>query len=71
MTLISVTPLSAGAMRISGAGDTNVTYTVLASTNLLQWQNIGTTTSSAIGAIQFDDPAATNSPSRFYRTSLP
>jgi len=71
VTLVSITPLPAGAMRINGTGDTNVTYTMEASSNLVQWLNLGATTSSGIGAIQFDDATATNSTTRFYRTSLP
>ncbi len=70
VTMTSVAPLAGNNFRITGAGDTNVTYTIQASTNLLQWQNIGAATAGGNGLFQFDDLNATNSFLRFYRTAL-
>jgi hypothetical protein len=57
-------------MQIAGAGDTNVVYTIQGSSDLLQWQNLGTATSGSNGTLQFNDGNATNAV-YFYRSSLP
>jgi hypothetical protein len=69
--ITSITPLSPGNIELGGNGDTNVTYTIQTSPDLVHWQSIGTATSGGSGLFQFQDSNATNSTARFYRTSLP
>ena len=52
-------------------GNSNATYTVWATTNLLNWVNLGTATESSPGQYGFIDTTATNWPQRFYRASAP
>lgn len=53
-------------LRLTLAGEFGVPYTVLGSTNLLDWAAVATMTNT-YGTIQLTDPAATNLPARFYR----
>ena len=69
--ITSITPLSPGNIELGGNGDTNVTYTIQTSPDLVHWQSIGTATSGGSGLFQFQDSNATNSTALFYRTSLP
>jgi hypothetical protein len=60
-----------GSFNLNFSGDTNAAYTVWATTNLLNWVNLGTATESPPGQYQFIDQTATNSAQRFYRLSAP
>lgn len=53
------------------AGSPNATYSVWSSTNLTQWQFLGTSTESSPGHYEFSDATATNWPERFYHISAP
>lgn len=48
-------------------GQPNVTYTIEASTDLVNWTVIGTSTTNASGIITINDPAGTAGGLRFYR----
>ncbi len=52
-------------------GNTNASYSVWASTNLVTWQWEGTAAQTSLGQYQFSDQSATNSPYRFYRITAP
>jgi autotransporter-associated beta strand protein len=52
-------------------GLTNASFSVWASTNLVDWQWEGTAGEVNLGQYQFFDPGSTNAPSRFYRISSP
>jgi hypothetical protein len=52
-------------------GLTNGSYSVYGSTNLATWQLLGGATQISPGLFRFTDPAATNTPRRFYRVSIP
>jgi alpha-tubulin suppressor-like RCC1 family protein len=60
-----------GSFDLNFSGDSNATYTVWASTNLLNWVNLGAAIESPPGQYQFMDTTATNWPQRFYRLSAP
>ena len=70
-TVTSVAFLDADHLRITGAGGADVTYTVQASSDLVNWQEIGTTTADGSGAFEFVDAEAANFTARFYRVVLP
>jgi len=55
---------------ITGAGSANATYIIQASTDLMNWQNIGTTTAGTNGVFEFEDVDVWNFPARFYRVSV-
>ncbi|HWC59170.1 MAG TPA: hypothetical protein VHC44_05695 [Verrucomicrobiae bacterium] len=52
-----------------GAGSTATIYTIQASTNFLQWTNVGMATGDVSGNFLFTDTNATNFRYRFYRTT--
>ena len=54
-------------------GVAEVTYLLQVSTNLAlpSWETIATNVPMTNGLLQFVDPLATNSPTRFYRTVTP
>ena len=52
-------------------GSSNATYSVWSSTNLTQWQLMGTSAEPNPGQYEFFDRTATNWPERFYRISAP
>jgi hypothetical protein len=60
---------SNGNFHLLGTGTSSLVYTVQASTNFLQWTNIGTTTGDLSGALNFLDTNAANFRYRFYRTT--
>jgi autotransporter-associated beta strand protein len=68
-----IVKLAGGSIELSGSGATNVSYTVLASTNLstTNWISIGTTGANGTGSFQFIDSNAPNFPHRFYILSGP
>jgi prepilin-type processing-associated H-X9-DG protein len=64
-------PRTVPTFNLNFSGDSNATYSVWASTNLFNWQNLGPATESAPGRYQFTDSAVTDLPQRFYRFSAP
>jgi autotransporter-associated beta strand protein len=65
---------SNGLFTLTGAGFSNVTYVIEATTNLnapIPWLPISTNTSGTNGVYQFIDPGSTNFPLRFYRVKSP
>lgn len=59
------------SVEVNFSGSTNASYSVWASSNLLNWQWAGAATEIAPGQYQFTDPSATNYAHRFYRASAP
>jgi fibronectin-binding autotransporter adhesin len=55
--------------RVLGAGGGSTIFTIQASTNLVQWTNIGTATGDISGHFNFTDTNAVNFIRRFYRTT--
>lgn len=67
-------PLSNGGYtnktyRLLGFGNGSAIYTVQASTNLVQWTNVGFATGDVSGTFNFTDTNAANFIRRFYRTT--
>ena len=52
---------------LSGTGNAGDVYTVLATSDLLSWQTLGTATAGLDGSFLFNDPGAISAPDRFYR----
>jgi hypothetical protein len=65
-----VETLSAGAFQFKVLSEIGRDYAIQASTNLVDWQDIGTFVGTN-AAMQALDPATTNFPHRFYRAVLP
>jgi hypothetical protein len=55
--------------QLSFTGDSNTVYCVWGSTNLVDWQVLGSGMQTGPGTFLFADPAATNTTQRFYRLS--
>jgi hypothetical protein len=70
ITITSVVLVDINDALIAGTGDANVIYTIQASSDLINWQSIGTATAGAHGAFEFEDSNIANFPSRFYRMIL-
>ena len=60
-----------GAFQLAFTGATNAAYRVWASTNLVNWELLGTAAAPAPGQFLFLDTSATNRPQRFYRATAP
>ena len=67
--LLAARTISNGAFVFTLSGNAGYTYTVEMSTNLVQWVPYSTI-SNAAGQVDFTDPAASNSVTRFYRARL-
>jgi len=59
------------SFNLNFTGDSNATYSIWASTNLVNWINLGTATESLPGQYGFIDTSVTNWPQQFYRISAP
>ena len=57
------------AFQFTGTGGSSIIFTIQASTNFIQWTNIGTTTSAISGGFSFIDTNAPKFRYRFYRTT--
>ncbi|MDB6125838.1 MAG: hypothetical protein JWQ71_4831 [Pedosphaera sp.] len=66
---LSIGTLTNGVWRFSGAVTPSSIYTIQASTNLINWTNIGFATGSAGGTFTFADSNAFRFNYRFYRTT--
>ena len=53
--------------RVSGTGEPGLSYTIQASSDLSDWQDIGTATADSDGLLQFQDLDTANFINRFYR----
>jgi autotransporter-associated beta strand protein len=62
---------SQNPVEISFNGYTNTSYSVWASTNLMQWQWEGAAMQGNPGQYEFTDSSASNFPARYYRISSP
>ena len=61
----------AQGFQMSFMADSNLTHRVWTSTNLLDWNVIGSGLQMLPGQFEFTDPGATQASQRFYRTSSP
>ncbi|MDB6057638.1 MAG: Immunoglobulin I-set domain protein [Verrucomicrobiales bacterium] len=62
---------SDGTFEFAYTSDGSQTFTVLFSTNLIDWQPLGSPTQTAPGFFQFVDAGATNVPFRYYQLRSP
>jgi NHL repeat len=65
-----VMPVAGGGIQVRFRGIPGVTYKIQRSTDLLSWQDMGTTIAGDTGEIQYTDPTPP-SPSGFYRMVQP
>jgi hypothetical protein len=71
ITITAVELTDPDHLRIAGTGDSNVTYRIQASTDLVSWTEIGTATADGTGAFEFVDAAAGTFSGRCYRVATP
>lgn len=71
INLTEVRVSGSGAFQFAYSNGTSQSYSVYTSTNLANWSPIGAATQISPGFYQFTDPAATNSPRRFYQLRSP
>ena len=71
VVITSIAFLSPTSLRIAGAGDANVNYKVLASTNLSDWVEIGTALANGSGEFEYADGDVANHTARYYRVATP
>lgn len=69
--LASIMTITNGHAAFQGMGLSNLTYTIEASTNLINWINIGTAPADTGGLFNFTDTNAPAYPRRFYRAISP
>jgi hypothetical protein len=67
----AVVALDSGVQRLAFAGNSNATYSLWASTNLLDWTRLGMASETAPGQYEYLDSAAAGQPQRFYRATAP
>jgi fibronectin-binding autotransporter adhesin len=60
---------SNGNFRLNGFGSASIVFTIQATTNFLQWTNVGTATGDLSGNFNFNDTNASKFRYRFYRTT--
>ena len=58
-----------GTFRLVGLGNSSTVFTIQATTNFIQWTNIGITTGNLSGILNFTDTNASKFHYRFYRTT--
>jgi hypothetical protein len=66
---LSSGPYSNGTFQLLGAGGASTIYTIQATTNLIQWTNIGSATGDVSGNFNIIDTNASKFRYRFYRTT--
>ena len=71
ITITSIALLGNNQTRLNCIGDAGVVYTIQTSTNLINWQNIGTRTAGTNGVFEFDDSNVATLNHCFYRLALP
>jgi hypothetical protein len=67
--LLSTGSYSNGTFQLLGAGRASIVYTIQATTNLIQWTNIGSATGDVGGNFNILDTNASKFRYRFYRTT--
>jgi hypothetical protein len=67
--LLSSGNYSGGTFQLLGSGSNGVVYRVQATTNFVQWTNIGFATGGVSGNFLFNDTNAFRYQYRFYRTT--
>ena len=70
-TVASVVLLGNGHAALVGSGSPGVTYTIQATSDLVNWVDIGTALADETGAYSFEDVDAASFTIRFYRVALP
>jgi hypothetical protein len=70
VTITSIVLTDPNHAQITGTGTAGVVYTIQASSDLINWQTIGTATAGTNGVFNFQDSNITNYPYRFYRVVL-
>jgi hypothetical protein len=70
VVIASLKRLANGSFQF-GYTNNGMSYSVYASTNLINWSSVGSATQSAPGLYQFTDAKATNYPRRFYQLRSP
>jgi hypothetical protein len=70
VAITSVGLIGINQVLITGTGTAGVVYTIQASSDLINWQSIGTATADSQGLFQFTDLNAGNFTKRFYRVFL-
>jgi plastocyanin len=68
-TLLTAGGFTNGNWRLLGVGNASSHFAVLATTNFIQWTNIGSATSDVSGSFFFIDSNAVQFRSRFYQTT--
>lgn len=71
VTLTGFAKLPNGTFQFAYSNSSSLTYSVFASTNLVNWQSIGVATQISSSFFQFTDSAATNISRRFYQLRSP
>jgi len=71
VTIASIARLGNNHAHITGTGDAGVKYTIQATSDLVNWQDIGTATANESGAFEFEDPNPAHLNNCFYRITLP
>jgi hypothetical protein len=71
ISLADVRMLGSGAFQFAYTNCSGQSYSVYASTNLVNWSPIGAAAQISPGLYQFTDTNATNSPRRFYQLRSP
>ena len=70
VTITSIVLINMNQALITGTGTAGVIYTIQASSDLINWQSIGTATAGANGVFSFEDSNIASFNSRFYRVVL-
>jgi hypothetical protein len=71
MGIKTITTLADGRIQIEFLGIDGLEYRIEASTNLVDWELIGTATTDAEGKVRLLDSAASQHPLRYYRAIQP
>ena len=70
-TISGVMRLGDGRFRLQFTGLADANYTVIVSTNLIDWADLGPAVETSPGQFDFTDTAAPNHPTRFYQLRSP
>ncbi len=71
VTLSNVVQQKDGTFQFAYTNQTGQNYSIRASTNLIDWETIGSATQISPSLFQFSDTTATNHPNRFYQLQAP
>jgi hypothetical protein len=71
IALTSLQQLPTNHIRMTGACAAGIAVTIQASSNLVEWQSIGTATAGSNGTFEFEDSPSLTEKARFYRVALP